>query len=66
MNAFRPESPVALVAPSARRAVALAAAVTALALTWLIGWGFVDSTRVARWVEPAGAAASVLPARVVL
>ncbi len=66
MISIHPETPSALLAPSARRAAALAAAVVALALTGLAGWGFVDSTRVARWVEPAAAAAQTLPARVVL
>ena len=66
MNAIRSETLISLVVPSRRRVVALAAAVTALTLTSVVSWGFVDSTRVARWVEPAGAAATVLPARVVL
>ena len=56
------------------------AAAVALAVTWVVGWGFVDSTRVARWVSPAavavaqvahaasgaGAVAGSLPAKVVL
>ena len=66
MNSTYPESPLAALVPSPRRAAAVAAAVIALALTWMVGWGFVDSTRVARWVDPASAASSVLPARVVL
>lgn len=36
----------------------VAAAVAALALTWVLSWSFVDSTRVARWVSAADAAAA--------
>ena len=36
----------------------VAAAVAALALTWVLSWSFVDSTRVARWVTAADVAAS--------
>jgi hypothetical protein len=57
--------PSATLDTSTRRAAALAAAAVALALTWLFSWGFVDSTRVARWIEPA-AASQTMPARVVL
>ncbi len=35
----------------------VAAAVAALALTWVLSWSFVDSTRVARWVSAADVAA---------
>ena len=40
----------------------LLAGVVALLLTSIMGWGFVDSTRVARWV----AVAADLPATVVM
>ena len=36
----------------------VAAAVAALALTWVLSWSFVDSTRVARWVSAADVAAA--------
>ena len=35
----------------------LTAAAVALVLTWVLSWNFVDSTRVARWVSAADAAA---------
>jgi hypothetical protein len=47
----------------------LFACVLALVLTSVMSWGFVDSTRVARWVQAAPAmaiAAADLPARVVM
>jgi hypothetical protein len=34
------------------------AAVAALVMTWVLSWSFVDSTRVARWVSAADAAAA--------
>jgi hypothetical protein len=36
----------------------LAAAAVSLALTWVLSWSFVDSTRVARWASAADVAAS--------
>jgi hypothetical protein len=36
----------------------VAAAVAALALTWVLSWSFVDSTRVARWVSATDVAAA--------
>lgn len=36
---------------------ALAAAAIALVTTWILSWGFVDSTRAARWVSAADVAA---------
>jgi hypothetical protein len=38
----------------------LVAGVAALALTWVSSWGFVDSTRVARWVNVGQAAVAVV------
>ena len=40
----------------------LGAAVAALALTWVLSWSFVDSTRVARWVSVADVAATAVHA----
>jgi hypothetical protein len=36
----------------------LAAATVALALTWILSWSFVDSTRVVRWASAADVATS--------
>jgi hypothetical protein len=36
------------------------AAVVALSLTWAASWSFVDSTRVARWVQAASVASEVV------
>lgn len=64
MNPPTPVSPDTLGVAS-RFAAVLTAAAIAVALTSLLGWSFVDSTRIARWIEPAPVG-QTLPARVVL
>jgi hypothetical protein len=40
----------------------LVAGAAALALTWVLSWGFVDSTRVARWVSVGQTAVAIVAA----